>query len=83
MTGDPAELAEFLKNREFVDLLGEFPSARPSPQEFVSLLRKLMPRLYSIASSPRVAGDDVHLTIAVVRYETNAAAFVRRSLPIV
>jgi sulfite reductase (NADPH) flavoprotein alpha-component len=43
----------------------------PSPQEFVALMRKLMPRLYSIASSPRVWGDDVHLTVAIVRYETN------------
>lgn len=65
------ELEAFLRNHEFVDLLAEFPSARPTPQEFVDLLRKLMPRLYSIASSPRVHGDDVHLTVAVVRYESN------------
>ena len=30
-----------------------------------------MPRLYSIASSPRVYPNDIHLTVAVVRYETN------------
>lgn len=65
------ELASFLYNREFVDLLAEFPSAELTPQEFVSLLRKLMPRLYSIASSQRVDGDKVHLTVAAVRYETN------------
>ncbi len=64
-------LAEFLENREFVDLLAEFPSARFTPQEFVDHLRKLMPRLYSIASSSRRFPSEVHLTVAVVRYETN------------
>ncbi len=64
-------LAGILEHREFVDLLAEFPSARLTPQEFVDHLRKLMPRLYSIASSGRVYPNDVHLTVAVVRYETN------------
>jgi sulfite reductase (NADPH) flavoprotein alpha-component len=64
-------LNNFLEQREFVDLLAEFPSARLTPQEFVDHLRKLMPRLYSIASSGRVYPSDVHLTVAIVRYETN------------
>ena len=64
-------LSGFLEQREFVDLLAEFPSARLSPQEFVDHLRKLMPRLYSVASSGRVYPADVHLTVAIVRYETN------------
>lgn len=64
-------LAGLLEQREFVDFLAEFPSARLTPQEFVDHLRKLMPRLYSIASSARLYPNDVHLTVAVVRYETN------------
>jgi sulfite reductase (NADPH) flavoprotein alpha-component len=64
-------LTGFLEQREFVDLLTEFPSAKLTPQEFVDHLRKLMPRLYSIASSGRVFPSDVHLTVAIVRYETN------------
>ncbi|MDP3073218.1 MAG: sulfite reductase subunit alpha [Opitutaceae bacterium] len=64
-------LGLFLEQREFVDLLADFPSARLAPQEFVDLLRKLMPRLYSIASSGRAHPSDVHLTVAIVRYETN------------
>jgi sulfite reductase (NADPH) flavoprotein alpha-component len=64
-------LAGWLDEREFVDLLAEFPSARPSPQELVEHMRKLMPRLYSIASSPVVHPTEVHLTVAVVRYATN------------
>lgn len=64
-------LAEFTAHRHFVDLLHETPSARFAPQEFVALLRPLVPRLYSIASSPRVHPDEVHLTVSVVRYRTN------------
>jgi sulfite reductase (NADPH) flavoprotein alpha-component len=64
-------LTAFLFEREFVDLLAEFPSARPTPQELVDQLRKLMPRLYSVASSGKVFPDEVHLTLAVVRYKTN------------
>lgn len=64
-------LASFLEQREFVDLLTEFPSVRLTAAEFVEHLRKLMPRLYSIASSSKVHPADVHLTVAIVRYETN------------
>jgi sulfite reductase (NADPH) flavoprotein alpha-component len=64
-------LAGWLDEREFVDLLEEFPSARLQPQELVDHMRKLMPRLYSIASSPKVHPQEIHLTVAVTRYETN------------
>lgn len=61
----------FLEQREFVDLLAEFPSARLTPQELVDNMRRLMPRLYSIASAPQVHPTEIHLTVAVVRYDTN------------
>lgn len=64
-------LNEFLEQREYADLLAEFPSAKLTPQELVDHQRKLMPRLYSIASSPKVYPTEVHLTVAVVRYRTN------------
>ncbi len=65
-------LAAFLDEREYIDLLVEFPSASLTPQEFVDLSRRLMPRLYSIASSPKLHPDEIHLTVAVVRYDTNS-----------
>ncbi len=61
----------FLFQRAYIDLLEEFPSAKPTPQQFVEFLRKLMPRLYSIASSPAKYPNEVHLCVAIVRYETN------------
>lgn len=64
-------LEAFLAEREYADLLAEFPSARLSPQDLVDHLRKLMPRLYSIASSPRLHPEEIHLTVAIVRYQTN------------
>jgi len=64
-------LTTFLDEREFVDLLAEFPSARLTPQELVDHMRRLMPRLYSIASSSKLYPSEVHLTVAVVRYRTN------------
>lgn len=66
------ELREtFLGQREYIDLLEEFPGVRLTPQEFADHLRRLVPRLYSIASSPLVHPGQVHLTVAPVRYESN------------
>jgi sulfite reductase (NADPH) flavoprotein alpha-component len=66
------ELREtFLGQREYIDLLEEFPGAKIGPQELVDHLRRLMPRLYSIAASPLLHPGQVHLTVAPVRYESN------------
>ena len=61
----------FLGQREYIDLLEEFPGVKLLPQELVDHLRRLMPRLYSIASSPVLHPGQVHLTVAPVRYESN------------
>src|SRR5439155_836990 len=56
---------------EIIDFLVEHPSARFAPEEFVALLTKLQPRLYSVASSLRAYPDQVHFIVDVVRYESN------------
>jgi sulfite reductase (NADPH) flavoprotein alpha-component len=77
--GDPAHAAELKQmlaedgpgipqGHEVLDLLKRYPSAVPAPDAFVAALKPLRPRLYSISSSPRAHGDEVHLTVAVVRY---------------
>jgi sulfite reductase (NADPH) flavoprotein alpha-component len=63
-------LEKYLWGREVIDPLLEHPEARFTPEEFVKLLRKLQPRLYSIASSPRVYPEEIHLTVATVQYES-------------
>ncbi len=62
---------EYLENHEYLDLLEIFPSARLSPQELVEQMRRLNPRLYSIASSSLAHPEEIHLTVAPVRYTTN------------
>jgi sulfite reductase (NADPH) flavoprotein alpha-component len=61
----------FLGQREYIDLIEEFPGVKLGAQELVDHLRRLMPRLYSIASSPVLHPSQVHLTVAPVRYESN------------
>ena len=65
------ELKAYLAEREFADLLEDFPAATFEPQEFVNELKRLTPRLYSIASSPAKYPNEIHLTVAIVRYQTN------------
>ena len=57
---------------DLLDLLDAFPSARPPLSELISALDPLLPRLYSIASSPKKAPGEVHLAVAVVRYQMRA-----------
>ncbi|HAD11967.1 MAG TPA: sulfite reductase [NADPH] flavoprotein alpha-component, partial [Saprospirales bacterium] len=70
---DPTALKTFLYGRNVADLLREFPAAL-SEETLLQFLRKMPPRLYSIASSPEVYPDEVHLTVAAVRYLFNDRA---------
>jgi sulfite reductase (NADPH) flavoprotein alpha-component len=56
---------------EIRGLLGKRPETRVPVQEWVGSLRKLNPRLYSIASSQKANPDEVHLCVGVVRYEVD------------
>jgi sulfite reductase (NADPH) flavoprotein alpha-component len=64
-------LDKYLYGREVIDLLLAHPGVKFRPVEFVGYLRKLQPRLYSISSSPKAHPDEVHLTVAVVRYQSH------------
>ena len=69
--GVNGELTKFLWGREIIDLLHAHPAAKFPPTEFVALLKKLQPRLYSISSSPRAHPGEVHLCVGVVRYDSH------------
>jgi sulfite reductase (NADPH) flavoprotein alpha-component len=62
------QLKEYLYGRDLLDVLRDFGPWKATAQEIVSLLRKMPPRLYSIASSMEAHPEEVHLTIGTVRY---------------
>jgi sulfite reductase (NADPH) flavoprotein alpha-component len=65
------DLETYLWGMEIIDFLSEHPSARFAPEEFVGLLTKLQPRLYSVASSLKAYPEQVHFIVDVVRYESH------------
>lgn len=64
-------LKEYIYGRDLLDLLHDFGPWNAGAQEIVSLLRKMPPRLYSIASSLNAHPEEVHLTIGAVRYSSH------------
>lgn len=61
------ELQEWLYGRQLADILQEFP-IRASMDEFIAILKRLQPRLYSIASSSKAQPKRIDLTVSAVRY---------------
>ncbi len=66
-----SRLNQYCQDHQLIDLLNDFPPADLPCTDFFACLRKLPPRLYSIASSQKMFPDEVHLTIATVRYQSH------------
>ena len=62
------DLAKLLGDHQPVDVLREYP-AEWKPEDLVAALRRITPRLYSIASSQKLFRDEVHLTVSLVEYD--------------
>lgn len=67
---DSKTLQEYLYGRDLVDLLSAYPE-KLTAQQLVDLLKPLQPRYYSIASSPLAYPGELHLTVALVEYQSN------------
>jgi sulfite reductase (NADPH) flavoprotein alpha-component len=65
------DLETYLWGLEVIDFLVEHPSINFAPQEFVALLPKLQPRLYSIASSLKAYPSAVHFIVDIVKYRSH------------
>lgn len=65
------QVKEYCYGRDLLDMLRDFGPWKATEQDIVSILRKMTPRLYSIASSMSAHPDEVHLTIGAVRYNTH------------
>lgn len=65
---EPKGLGLFFENHQVIDVVRLYPT-EVGAQDFVGMLRNLSPRSYSISSSPDANPDEVHLSVAAVRYE--------------
>lgn len=67
MVWEGQQWQDFVLSTPIVDMVRLAPTAL-RPEQLLSLLRPLTPRLYSIASSQAEVGNEVHITVGVVRY---------------
>lgn len=65
---DATALQTYIADRQIIDVIHEHP-ATLTADALISTLRKLTPRLYSIASAQAEVEEEVHLTVGVVEYE--------------
>jgi NADPH-dependent sulfite reductase flavoprotein alpha-component len=63
------ELAKWSWGRQALDVVAEY-AVRAEAGEWVGVLRKLQPRLYSISSSPLTDPHRIGLTVSVIRYDS-------------
>lgn len=71
---DKDTLDAWLWGKDVLDLLMLDPGRPIGVQDFVGMLRPLQHRAYSISSSQKAHRDQVHLTIAAVRYHNGGRA---------
>ncbi|WP_374102120.1 sulfite reductase flavoprotein subunit alpha, partial [Burkholderia sp. LMG 13014] len=67
------DLKQWLWGQQLADVLHEFP-VELSGTELVGMLKRMQPRLYSIASSPSAHQGEIHLTVSAVRYHNGRRA---------
>ncbi|MEC6815868.1 assimilatory sulfite reductase (NADPH) flavoprotein subunit [Photobacterium toruni] len=67
LVADREKLREYAANSQIIDVLAA-KKALLTATQFISSLRRLTPRLYSIASSQQEVGEEVHLTVGVVEF---------------
>jgi sulfite reductase (NADPH) flavoprotein alpha-component len=67
---DRSALRKLMANRQIVDLIREYPLKGLSGTALKGMLRKLEPRLYSIASSAEAAPGEIHITVAEVQFRS-------------
>ncbi|WP_199610219.1 assimilatory sulfite reductase (NADPH) flavoprotein subunit [Flocculibacter collagenilyticus] len=68
IASDGAGLRDYIATRQVIDVVREYPDT-VSAADFAGILRKLTPRLYSIASSQAETEEEVHLTLGLVEYD--------------
>jgi sulfite reductase (NADPH) flavoprotein alpha-component len=67
---DAGKAREWIAGRQLIDLIEHFPIAL-TVEQLRAVTRPLAPRAYSIASSRAEVGDEAHLLIGAVRYQSH------------
>ena len=70
VASDKNSAREFAGEHQIIDVVS-LAKAEIDAQSFVDALRKITPRLYSIASAQAEVEEEVHLTVGLVSYEAN------------
>ena len=65
-----ADASAYAAANPIAGIVSQYP-ATLTAEQLAGLLRPLAPRLYSISSAPEEVGEEVHLTVGVLRYEHN------------
>lgn len=65
---------QFLYDHHIIDIVRQFPVKGVDAESLLAGLRPLQPRLYSLASSQALVGDEAHLTVAPVRYDLHGTS---------
>ncbi|WP_019613636.1 assimilatory sulfite reductase (NADPH) flavoprotein subunit [Psychromonas ossibalaenae] len=71
LSEDKNALRDFANNNQIVDVISEAGNDAVTVENFLTLLRRISPRLYSIASSQTEVEEEVHLTIGSVLFESD------------
>ncbi len=73
LVGDNNATRDYAAAHQVVDVVKVAP-AKIDAQALVDALRKITPRLYSIASSQAEVEEEVHLTVGLVKYHANGVS---------
>jgi sulfite reductase (NADPH) flavoprotein alpha-component len=67
IVNDHKLLKDYMAGNDIIDMLNDFPVSL-SAEQLIGILRKLQPRMYSIASSLDMHPDEAHLLVCVIKY---------------
>lgn len=69
LLGDKAALLDYCHTHDTLSFLTEFKNYNFSLQDFLASFSPLLPRFYSIASSPKHHPEEIHLTVALTSFK--------------
>ncbi|MDX8045228.1 assimilatory sulfite reductase (NADPH) flavoprotein subunit [Gracilibacillus sp. S3-1-1] len=65
------EVKAYIDGRDLLDLIIDYPPEQLDPTTIMHFMRKIPARQYSISSSYQANPDEVHLTVATVKYQAH------------